>query len=408
MNKFEDSMQKIAQRRSLWNKVRPSNITRQIGKLNPQYRDEYNKLVAADDAIRNVRSDGQTVKDLLKELKINNKNHRWLAVLDRAAKINSYVSDIINLPEVLDLQRGRAENIRDFYFTQEDDSGKYIDPSHINRIVASEADKEMIKQALFGGLSRRITDKLLSSFYDKKEREIRRIMQGLANRAETLAVRMMEAYKSLDAARATGKVSDYIHILDNLKREQESFQNIFRTSYDSIKDYIPKEPQKHIEQEQPKEPEEQIKQEEQQITQEQLAPVQEFTPEIQFGDQGLLGNVENDITIETIEPVQPKSVPPQPPAWTPSWQKGQQEGVYTSVKDTDNRINLDEVIKTDFDKMLTAEQIYERDAKKAIANGDYGIAVAVLSKYSQHLEDIGNIDASAKILAIAMDLFSNE
>src|SRR5690606_13980640 len=150
-------------------------------------------------------AEGQSLKDLLKDLKNNNKSHRWLAVLDKAAQINHIVKKMHTNEYIDELKKGRTDTLKEFYFTDQDTKGKSIDMENIKSIIDPSKEAKLrdllIKEALFGDISRKVTDKFLSNFYDKKEREVRRAMNNLTSRAETLAVRAIDAYKQLDSAR---------------------------------------------------------------------------------------------------------------------------------------------------------------------------------------------------------------
>ena len=387
---MNEMIKKIAQRRSIWNQIRPSNITRQIGKLNPQYKEEYEKLVAADEAIRKIQGpDGSDLRTLLKELKINNKGHRWLAVLDRAARINKLVSDIVNNEYVLALNEGHDKSIRDFYFTEEDAKGKSVDLEHIKNLTnASVEDIEIIKQALFGDLPRRITDKFLSAFYDKKEREIRRLINNIVNRAETLVRRALDTYKELDTARAKGNIGDYLNTINLLRREQQKFEALYKDSYNSMKDFLPKEKSEEGPEEPSvaQQPEEQVEQQE--VTQEsgEETPVEQKFQDVQLGPDGL--GVEQQLELQP--PL------PQPNKKQFPW-KGTQQAYQGSEQ---NELELPPA--------EPFENTYSFAAKKAIANKEYGIASAILSKYSQELENAGCIDESVKILLMAQELFNEK
>ena len=248
MNKKLD---KIAQRRSQFKTwLNPKDYAGRAKKnitqtFSPQYKAQYERLEQVDDDLREVEGpEGLLMKELLKEMKTEFKGLRYLAVLDRAARINDLAKRIVNVDGLMDLRKSRDEAISEFYFSgTEDSKGDPVSTKHINNLINAAEERDLIiKEALFGDVGRRITDTFLNTFVDpKKKREVKRLMNNIYSRAETLAKRVENAYKDLDTARIRGDIDSYLKTIDKLKKEQESFDGILSNTAKQVVPYLPKE-----------------------------------------------------------------------------------------------------------------------------------------------------------------------
>lgn len=427
---------KIAQRRSVMKRLNPVDmVNRNVGKLNKTYREQYKTLQKADDSIRKYKSEGQSLKELIKELKRNNKNFNWIAVLDRAARINKLISKIVRDPDVVRLQEGRQENFKEFYFHDRDSKGRPVSMDNINSLVnASAEEKALVRQALFGDWSRQIADRFMSTFkYDKREAELRRAMNDIVSRSENLVQRTLDAYKGLDTARNKGNIGDYINIISDLRKEQGNFESAFKNTYTAVKDFLPQESVEESSSEVSRPAESSEKGSEVSSPEEKPAqkPEVKFTPETKLGPGGLLGEQgekgEQGEVVESVSeqvPVidlpRPLPTPPSGPSSPPTGSV--QSDVYTSAPESD-RIDMEALLQQDGgvhlppaipldapipQSPLTTASVLPEKIKKAMANGNRGVAVALLSKYSQELEDAGHINESAKILVIAQEIFNGK
>lgn len=417
---MNESMKRIAQRRSIWNRLSPvtspiDTAKKQISKINPQFREQYKALVEADNAMRQVTGpDGEKVKKLLKELRKNNKNHYWLAVLDSAAKINNFAAEIVNNENVQNLLVQRKEDFKDFYFTDKDYKGRSVDVERINESVRprkASSIHTIKKEAFIGNLARRLTDKLMSSLNDTEEKRLRRAMNTLTSKGETLARRLMQLYKHLDYARAKGDIGGYVNAFNLFKKDYDAFQNTYNNIYNSVKEYLP-EIDSVIDDDDEKENEvtdqtdstsddsestETTESAEETESVENVETSNEGYQDQEIGEQGL-----GQQQLEPLDLVAPFPKPPQAPQQQ-TQQQSQEDGVYTSVQPQ-------EAQEEEF-TLPPAEPFdnrYSFAAKKAIASGEYGIAVAILSKYSQELENAGDIEGSVKVLSIAQELFNEK
>lgn len=388
---MNDTLEKIAQRRSaltkLIDKVRPDTMMRGVRRtIDSMYDDEVSLLESVDEEIRNIKTtDGQPLKSLLgqsmlKRLKRNNRAHHWLAVLDVAAQINFVAKSIVK--EGSRLKTNRSGKIKDFYFSKDDASGQGVNLENIYNLVQSNEDYEMIKEALFKelGLGRGSTHKLLSRLFDTKMKEAKRNMNILVNRAESLVYKILDTYKRLNPLRNKGDVGGYIDVIDSLEKSQKDFEKFYKSVYESVKDFIPQleEEAKKSENKKPDEPE---------------AP--ETSPQKPTPQPGLdLIPVEKQPE-EAAPVVQEETIDTRPyeDVVTP-------ERSFPTPPEHVMKIR-DEDIEYMDEEQKTASKRYIDGIKVAYANGDVGLAAALMSSYSQYLEDNGFIDSSIKALATA-------
>lgn len=393
-----DEFEKLAQRRSVLNVLRPSNVTRQFAKLNPEYREQYARLVRADDHIRQLRGpEDQTVKDLLKELKKNFSNYHWLAVIDTASKINDLAKSIHTNPDIEELLLNMKDTLQDFYFTNEDAKGRIVDLSKIEDLFKEKEasdNLDLVKKALFGGIGRRLTNKFLESFQDKDAKKVRLAINTIYNKAQNLANKIINTYDALDVARAKGSIAAYIDGINSLKKAQRDFENSYKGAYLAIKEYLPQ--QEHAVTQTHKNNEEDFDIETEEIPSKGPITKEKHTPEFKFGPGGL----EDDYNIpdESIELIEENK--PQPP---------KQKSLSEWAKEIDEGYK-EEKLQKDYDE--TVEKIMGKKtieaAKEAIKQNKYGAAAVLLSRYSQELEDAGNMVGSAKILALAEELLDEQ
>lgn len=352
-------LEKIAQRRSLWNKVRPSNVTRQIAKINPEYKEQYAILERLDDSIREKGAElGQNIK----ALKSAHKNHKWFSVFDYCARINNIVKDVISDPLIPELIEIRKQHVKDFYF--EGEKGLPARASYRHSLT---------KQALFEGLSRRMVDTFFG-FRGDEEKKVRLVVNNLANRAKTLGQRMVQVYKALDTARAKGSISDYISNILSLKSEQEKFDTVFDQSYNAVQEFLPKQVEKSVEKVEPK------------SVSKSAPKINNEFPEIKpFGPQGL----ENpDIVVHD-----------QPEMDLAQMAREIDTGHNIETEQRGTQVPLE----SDVD---VPEDLYPlgKAAKLAIKQGNYGIAAQLLVTYSDQLDAVGLINESHDMLNLAQEL----
>lgn len=386
---MNDTLEKIAQRRSALKRLIDSPYTMMRGvrrTIDNMYDEEVTSLEEVDNNIREIKGPGgEPLKSLLgpsmlKSLKRNNRAHHWLAVLDVAAQINFVAKSIVE--EGNKLRKDRADKIKDFYFSKEDASGQGVNLDNIYKLIRSNEDYDLVKEALFKelGLGRGSTHKFLSRLFDTKMKEAKRNMNILVNRAESLVHKILDTYKRLDSLRNKGDVGGYIDVINSLEKSQKDFEKFYKSVYESVKDFIPQleEEAKKSENKKPDEPEapEASPQKPNHQPGLDLIPVEKQPEEA--------APVVQEETIDTRpyeDVVTPKRSFPAPPEHV------------MKIRDEDIEY-MDEEQKT-------ASKRYIDGIKVAYANGDVGLAAALMSSYSQYLEDNGFIDSSIKALATA-------
>jgi len=421
---------KIAQRRSIWNRIRPSNVTKQLGRIDRTYNKEYKALRNADNAIRKLRAPGnQTAKDLLKEMRKAFKSHRWATTMDRAARISILADRIAKhekIDEFLDVSKG---NFGDFYF-----EGGKISTDNIEEAANKNKKASLKSEALFGDSDwarRRRHDLMGGSSGNKR---VERAIVSMYNKAEALAELITQTYKDLDSARAQGKIGDYIASVTQLRAKADEFDKTYKATHSAVKEFLPKAPtmdeveqdvkEEEVAKEEVKEEEKPEEKPEGEAQEGGEDKPEEFTEAVQLGESGLLGDLGEGAQeqIEGLDLVSPLPKPPAGPSGPPTGSV--EPDVYTSAPAPGpDRIDMDALLQPEGLNLPPAvpldapmEQstfganasVYPAKIKKALATGDRGVAVALLSKYSQDLEDAGNITESARILAIAQEVFNGK
>jgi len=419
---------KIAQRRGLWNRVRPSNLTKQVYRLNPTYNKEYKALRKADDAIRKLRAPGnQTAKDLLKEMRKAFKSHKWATTMDRAARISILADRIAKHERVNELLEIAKDNFKEFYF-----EGGKVNTDQIDEALNKSKEADFKTEALFGDWARRRRHDSMGGRSGNKL--VERAITSMYNRAESLAEAIMSTYKELDNARAEGMVGNYIQSITQLRSKADEFDKVFKGTHAAVKEFLPKAPtmdeveqdvkEEEVAKEEVKEEEKPEEKPEGEAQEGGEDKPEEFTEAVQLGESGLLGDLGEGAQeqIEGLDLVSPLPKPPAGPSGPPTGSV--EPDVYTSAPAPGpDRIDMDALLQPEGLNLPPAvpldapmEQstfganasVYPAKIKKALATGDRGVAVALLSKYSQDLEDAGNITESARILAIAQEVFNGK
>lgn len=237
---ISNGLSKEAQKRSLVNKVvNPVGLlSREIGKLNPVFNSMYKSLSEADDEIRAVRGpNGELVKDLVKDIRLAGKQNRWSKILETSIVLSNFAKEMRNSPSLQQLLSDKDIAIKDFYL----DGGE-----NIPRVRRSDVKKaalgpnnKILKEAFLGNLSRMLSDRAFMRLYDRKEKELRRVMNSLASKGEMFGNYLIGVYSDLDKYRVRGEIGDYISTVLGLDKSIDLFDEIIQRAYDLVKDYLP-------------------------------------------------------------------------------------------------------------------------------------------------------------------------
>jgi HEPN domain-containing protein len=392
-----DQRTKIAQRRSVLHKLHETlNVPRRLHEALDQniFGPQMELLKRVDDEIREIAlgEGGPSLKELLKSAKRSLKEKKYPDALYYAKQIDQIVAKMV----------AAAANLTVYRDEQIDDLFGQSDIGY--QEVAQAFEKTAGILDMFSGWSRNRTARLIEKMYRNKVRKMRLAVEGAVSGADSLVNNVLRTLKNMGTARASGDVSAYLEGLSNIGKWQEQFS----TRVDSVY-------QEHIGpmvariQEQQAAP----------VTTGVPAPTEAAEPEAAEPETAEPEAAEPEKTKEDVKPppsrpvpsggVQVPTLPADPsvsPAEAPQEKEDEEEEEEEGEKQQSAIISGPDVYQwMQQHPDYRFGSIY-RDIDKALSRGDYGVAGALMAKYSQMLEDAGLIKDSVRVLSVAQELLN--
>lgn len=251
-------MQKLAQKRSILNKLREKTNIGGIAAekfFNPEFERVMEALRTADNKIRAIASgseiegedagpDAVSLKDLLKSAKSNLNRREYMTAL---AFLGRFLNKMESISKHIEKLRFDVDKVHhDFLFKDLDqEQKKYL---HEMKSRFASAETQLVAEAgimdFFAnvGTERGRALAAWEKRYPKQVKQIKKDIVGLYSKSEAMLGQLLSSLKSMATARATRKVDDYMgaanKITSNFGRYSQQFKDIYSGS---LKDFLSKQ-----------------------------------------------------------------------------------------------------------------------------------------------------------------------
>lgn len=400
---MSDNLKVIAQRRTLLNRFKEKKNYMLGGKhdesVSELYKNQMDIIRTTDNANRELvnvmKSDLKNARRAFRDRRLLDVSH-WLGQFN--TKMRLIIGSIDKFKEL------KSDEFDDFYTHTSDTTDPYFNylDSDLKEAVGKVDD--MFKTA---GLldvfksDREKASRLLEKMYQKQLKKRLDDINVLLNKADGVLGRVVEEMAALDTARAEGNVNEYIKHLTKISGYHKTFEDKLREVYTN-----------HF---QPLAAKLKTKEESEEAeVQKQLIDLEKKRQESreQLGVQPEIKK-EVPMTVPDLEVPEPKVVPVENPEQKIFDAEFEEEEpvIVTSpntimtnmlpAKDESKEQKAAKLILKNI-KKLSKEEFYNELVK---ASNDPFIMSAMIAKYSQELEDDGDIETGLKLLSIAELIF---
>lgn len=391
---MEKGIDKIAQRRSAWQWIKEKgNVSRQFAeRFSTEFSEQMANLRIID---AEIREEVKTLKPNLKMAKKSLNNRKYLDVIHFVSEINKTIKSITDKVGIL--SKNRDEYLDEFYgdFEHADLFGDYL------------AEKTAgVFDFLLSDRAR--AAKILDRAYKNTVKKRHAALTTLVSRAEGLVHNALTTVSALGDYRASGDISEYIAGLDKLNRQRLGFENEYKSTYTS---HVQPMVERMRQRQQPPqvatpEPEIEAVEEPEASVEEPAveAPPAEKKP---FPKPPPRPDPYEPITDEELEFIEEKKTPPPLKKDELVEEEGEYEiperlmRPYEGPLSGKRRPVVERDIETGEFRRVSEKIKHEKflkEVKSVLDNGDLPLVVAMVSDYSQQLEDRENNKDSAALL----------
>lgn len=405
----QDALKSIAQRRSTWNSIKEKlNVPKNIAEyVSSEYGEQMKTIREVDKEMREI---GKELNPVLKAARKSFKERRLLDVAHWVGIYNDKLRELTGL--VVRLEELKGEHLDQFYTEMEDNSNPYR--HYFNDPKAAELNQNLDMLKTAGILDvfksdRERAAKLLEKMYASQLKKRLGDVSSLLNKAQATTDNILQQMGELDSARSSGNVSEYIKHLNKISTLHKGFENKFRQVYDEH--FVPliakvKEREQAESAARAKEEEDnRIKREE---AKKQWEAQQEKTP--------LPEQEPPQATVPDLEiPKAPIVVPepkPAPTEFTAALPKIDEEKMETKPEltvlpgggEVSAIPTAKKTTKKQPKKKTSKDEFFDELMKTA---NDPILMARMMVKYSEELEEDGDVDSSMKLLVVAEEAFDN-
>jgi len=250
-------MDKIAQRRSLLNKIKEkANIGGIAAEkfFNPEFERVMDKLREFDSNLRSIAlgqsvdggdpgNDSSSLKDLLKEAESNFNRREYITAVALLGRFHQKMSELVNRINSLDMDVTKVH--KDFLFKELDDEHKNI-LREMNKRFAMKRNKQSfiatagIMDFLHNiGTTRGRALAAWEKRYPKQVKKLKKDTQNLLNKSNNLLNTLLNDFDKLADYRAKRQVDDYMKLVFKFKSLFNNYHYTFNTYYvENVKSFL--------------------------------------------------------------------------------------------------------------------------------------------------------------------------
>lgn len=239
-------MDKVAQKRNWLDKLHLNPVGKIKEKFSPMFSDLMENLRLVDDEVRDVLTEGEPIKDLLKGV---TSDFNRLEYITCASKLSHFHDRLDKAAKLLIKFKGSINNMHEDFLFQglDEDTKNSLTGLKSKFEVKSSLDYEMVKIA---GISdwwhntfndRGILLKQWQKQYPSEMKKLKNQTQHLISTSKQLWSILLSSLKYMNDARNSRKVDDYLKIADRFLSKYNSYNDQFKQYYvDNIKNFLEK------------------------------------------------------------------------------------------------------------------------------------------------------------------------
>lgn len=242
-------MDKIAQRRSILNKIREGiNAPGEwaAGKFSPEFKDLMDELRNTDDAVREIAAD---LKDYTRTARSKFNRREYMSAISFIGKYHDELEKIVDSFQLL-MEKFDKSNYELLFGGLEDDEKKHLFEELPEKFKAKKEKRQklkekktsfealMVKEAGLQDWWHNVTTergRMLRSWekrFPKYAKDLKRELNKLLNKADVLNNTLKATFKSLASYRATRSLEEYLKTAEVFVKRFNDYDDAFEAFYD--------------------------------------------------------------------------------------------------------------------------------------------------------------------------------